>query len=51
MCNTRIAKFVLPELIVYEKMYILQKICVINIKKNQPSKVLFGLLNIIQPCY
>ena len=48
----QIAKYVLPKLIVSEKMSILQKIqiSVISIIKNHPSKLPFGLLNIIQPC-
>ena len=49
---TQIAKYVLPELIVSEKMSSLQEkdICVISIIKNRLHKLPFGLLNIIQPC-
>ena len=51
MFNTHIVEYVLPEPIVSEKMSILQKIqiSVISIIKNHPSKLPFGLLNIIQP--
>ena len=52
MFKTQIAKCVLPELIVSEKMSILQKIqiSVISIIKDHPSKLPFELLNIIRPC-
>ena len=48
----QIVKYVLPELIVPEKMSILQKIqiSVISIIKHHPSKLPFGPLNVIQPC-
>ena len=48
----QIAKYVLPELIVPEKMSILQKIqiSVISIIKHHTSKLQFGPLNVTQPC-
>ena len=53
MFNTQIAKCVLPKLIVSEKMSIFTKkiqISVISIIRNDPSKLPFELLNIIEPC-
>ena len=49
MFNTQISKYVLPEVIVSEKMSILQKNPDFCIIKNHLIKLQFGLLNIIQP--